>query len=573
MVIFLVLAAIIGAVSLITVKEVPVKAASYENLYTLTSRNYRIENDKQFYSAVEGCAYNITVPEDQYVKISRLTFSAYQIWANGESLSKDNEGKITNPIAEGKDGEGNLIDYKDIEVPLVRVEEHHDNGTEKIKFQVTAYEWCAFVFYIEYSIDGTPYKEESEPLYCTNIDIIRPSAAISEGPIFRDNGFLYYVNCRGNALGNNPPSINSGLKKIEVYRILGGTEEVLQVIDTFENTNGLMMTVEVLVVRGTYYVRVTDGVGYITNQKIAQIEYDMEELIRVNQIDEILQKSTLYTDALVDDLQHKYNLWRVLTGSNASTEAEIEEARLVTLASLNACLRARLDYESGKSHRVDVRNLNNFTSTGLTVTGFNAESYPSIKIGETVTLKASFTSMKASELAKDALSFSTLKNPDTVILIDLEIAGRAALKYNKPVVISVSVPKEYRDAEAYALVELDGKRGYEPVQIDKTVYTVNVYATNSHMKIYMVYTMGGANAQNLNYLYLLLILPVGAGIALMTIYFIRRKKTGKPIFGKRVKTPAEETKQISAEKEQIPGDNKPKKPPANKSKKSIKKKK
>lgn len=513
-----------------TAKAYASDIGSADSQYTLGAANgsYAFKDAKRtVYNAREGAAYTVKVVELYDYPIEQIFYSAYKVEFGQEDLSRDDEGNIIQELS--KDNSGNEIKNIQLDLSALRANGTTDrNGSTTMSFEVTGYEWCAFVFTIIYKERDiqTLYDVESEPLYCTVIDSSFPHMEIYDGPIYRDGGFMYTVKCRSDSLSTSMSSLSSGFGKIRVYRKVGdGPEETIETITDFTNRiSNSYVYVEVLVLKGEYFIEVTDGVGNMSKGSIGKLDFDPNETIRINNIEDVLNNtSELYTNELISTLRTAYLSWQILGGSSDSTEQQISDARDAALDALTACYEARTAVQSGAKHKVKILNGEGSIYGDISVTNFNYTTYKNVLFGNEAMLQIALASYEKAGFFDEAfLKQAGIKNPERILTLDVSILEKKQAKFVDAVGIKIPLSTEYINAEAYAVTEKDGAKTYTKLSIDKTSDAVTVYVPDTHAKIYFLYQTEEAANKKLYWLFTLLIIPIGGAVALLV--FLKKRK-------------------------------------------------
>lgn len=486
------------------------KAASGD--YAINSNSWRKKSSGDYFSAKDGCTYEITLYEDHLFPIEEILYSAYQVSINTEKIDRDEEGNIIQPLVKDKD-DNELERVKITEMD--KAEDYDEYGKRKITFEVTAHEWSAYIFYVRWNNGEEIIEEESDFLFCTNIDNSPPHIELTDGPVFQDNG--YYFEFRVFPNTSNDRSANSGFKSVRVYKVLDGEEETISYTD---NIKTYVHYGSVLVKKGAYYVEAIDGVGNKSFGKVAQIDYDIGQDITIKEAENILKNQNQYKKQLIDELKQKYYSWQLLETNAEATDQQKQDAYKEAEQALMKCKTAV------KEFKADL--INNFYFETVTVENFNEESFPHTVYGEKATLLVSLAQRRAKELDKEITKQLGIKNPDKAIIFNIQtlsdVKDISEMNFEQPIEIKIKTGR-YKDAAALAV----NGESYNKLRLDKGKDWIVIYLPYSHTQINLVIDEGGA--ENLKWLYFLLIIPVAGG-ALIFIYrdkIFNKIKKGKSI--------------------------------------------
>lgn len=501
--IIVILIVLIFAMTIIALSVDRCASASSSADYTV-SQWYMKEPDKVNFNAEEGCTYIIYLVETDNAPIIKAYYSAYQISIEQEKIVDNDE--IIVPFVE--DAEGNELDM--VEISNIERNEWNSRGERAIMFEVTAHEWTAFKFFIEWQdSSGESQMEDSDFFYCTNIDNSPPFLALTDEPIYQDSGFWFQFHARANGYTSYRSS-NSGFKKITIYRRYDTDKIILKTYTEFKdklNFYGDFLADK----KGEYFIEAIDGVGNKTTKKVIEIIYDITDGIIMDNAEAILANKKTYSQALIDELNKAYMNWQLM--SISASEEEILQARTQAQQVVIKCLDAQQEFA--------IKIINDFYFDYVTVENFNIDSYSDVVKGEKVTLNIALAQLQANKTHfNDLLLEADLPSADTIYAFHLnitsDIKGDKLSDFNSPLKITVPITK-YTDIVAVSESIVNGKKVYQKLRLDKGKDWVMVYAP--HVEVINIVIVE-KNKSNLTYLYFLFLLIPIAGIF---VYIFRNK--------------------------------------------------
>lgn len=501
---------------IITLMQLPMVAASCFSTQKVdaSSSEYTITNwakknaTKTYFSAEEGCTYVVTLMESLFYPIEKIFYSAYQVSINTEDISYDDDNNILNPFVVDKDD--NPLDR--IEIPqesIVRDQNFNSQNLRQIRFEVTAHEWSAYQFIVQWNNGDESIEEESVFLYCTNIDNSAPHIALVDNtPIYQDGGYLFDFFVRANKF-NSDRSANSGLSKVTVYRDINGTKETIKTHTSF--TNSLIFYGDVLAIKGEYFVEAIDGVGNKTTVRVIKIDYDLADIPIIFDAERVLENKGNYKKELVDNLEYYYIKWQLLNYDENVTEAQLKAARDLASEALIQCITAERVFK--------VRVINNFYFDEVTVEGFDEKAYAHSVLGEVITMNISFAEYNLNN--KDfsqMLLAGDMSKADRIFALNLELASDikelTLSDFSSPIKITIPLSK-YKNISAVAEDVVNGKTVYNKLRIDKGEGWITLHVPSANTTLNLIVNQSGA-ADSLKFLYLLfLLIPITGGILLL----------------------------------------------------------
>ncbi len=526
-------------------------ASASQEEYTIS--RWRMKKDKSVYNAQEGCTYQVFLTESMLTPIKAIYYSAYQVSISQENI-RDNEGNIAVPFV--KDSDDNPLEM--IEIVDINYEndgEWNSLGERNIMFEVTAHEWQAFEFFVEWNNLGEILTENSDLLYCTNIDSSPPELELTDEPIYQDNGFWFQFSARPNKSNNR--SANSGFKKITVYRQYDDERYTLKTYTEFIDP-GRFYGDFLADKKGEYFIEAIDGVDNKKTYRVIEIIYDILDGIVMDGVEDVLFHKDDYNNDLIENLRQLYMDWQLKSVS--ADENEVLQARTKVQQALTQCFEARQEFET--------RIINDYYFDYVTVENFDSESYKDIVKGEKVTLNISVAKLDADKTRfKDIILKSELSNPDTIYTFYLDITsditGDKLSSFDAPLKITLPI-KKYNDIAVVSETLVNGKMVHKKLRLDKGKDWVMIYLTETGTVNIVI---DENSTENLKYLYLLLLLiPIGGAI----VVFILRDKIFKRNKKNNISQPPTNNPQTDTPKGAKVAT--PKSTPANKSKKSQKNK-
>lgn len=476
---------------------------------------------KYYYSATEGCTYIVTVTDNTFSPIQKIVYSAYQVSMNTEDIQRDDDDKITNPFA--KDKQGNELNNVELlpEEDITFSESYDQQGYRTGTFEVTAYEWSAYLFSVEYKNGEETLTETGDFLYCTNIDSSKPYISLLGSPAFQDNGYYFEYMVRANEYGADR-SANSGLSSVRTYRLIDGVQETIKEYTKFNNEltfyGGLLTT------KGEYFIEAIDAVGNRQAGKVIKIDKDLSKVITINAAEDYLRKETEYAPDLIEALRQKYVAWQLLDLDTSAAQDAVTAAYNALMGTLNACSEAKKNFF--------IRAINTEYVGSITVENFNPVSLPSVVKGESVTMNISLAMFDTAEVDKsEILRLAQLPEADRVLALSIYLSSDLKemdfTEYAAPVKITVPLSR-YRDIAAIAVSKQNGQTVYTKLRLDKGDDWVSVYLPYSDADINLIID-DRKTGFDLRWLYMLFLLVPISGAML----FLFRKR----IFKKRKKVP------------------------------------
>jgi hypothetical protein len=476
---------------------------------------------KYYYNANEGCAYVVTITESAFAPLRKVYYSAYQVSMSTGDINKDEEGNITNAFAKNKQGE----DLNAVEIPLSAITysgngSYDAHGQRTGTFEVTAYEWAAYLFSVDYEVDGEISTDEGEFLYCTTIDNSKPHIELLGSPSFQDNGYYFEYMVRANEYGAHR-SANSGFSSIKTYRILEGSEEPEILSEHTKFTNNLTFYGGILATKGEYFIEAVDGVGNRHTGKVIKIDKDLNKLITINAAEEYFRNEADYAPALISSLRQKYVAWQLLELEDNIAESVITAAYNEVMAALNACSEAKRTFE--------VRAINTEYVDSFTVEGFDVTSLPFVVKGESAAMNISLAMFDTAEVDKsEVLRLADLPNANRVLAMSIYLTSNLKeipfTEYETPIKITMSI-SDYENIAAVAVTQQGGQTVYTKLRLDKGSDWVSVYVPYSDAVINLIIDEGKASF-DLRWLYMLfLLIPISGAIVFVFRKKIFRKKT------------------------------------------------
>lgn len=479
---------------------------------------------KYYYSATQGCTYIVTVTDNAFSPIQKIIYSAYQVSMNTEDIQRDDDDKIINAFA--KDKQGNELNGVEL-MPgedIVFSESYNPQGYRTGTFEVTAYEWSAYLFTVEYKNGEETLTETGDFLYCTSIDSSKPYISLLGSPTFQDNGYYFEYMVRANEYGADR-SANSGLSSVRTYRIIDGEEETIKEYTKFNNEltfyGGLLTT------KGEYFIEAIDAVGNRHAGKVIKIDKDLSKVITINAAEDYLRNETDYAPELIENLSEKYIAWQLLDLDTSAEQSAVTAAHNALMGALNSCSEAKKNFV--------IRAINTEYVGSLNVENFNAVSLPQILKGESVTMNISLAMFDTAEVDKtEILRLAQLPDADRVLALNIYLTSDlkeiAFTEFAEPVKIILPLSR-YKDIAAVAVSKQNGQTVYTKLRLDNGDDWVSVYLPYSHADINLIID-DGKTGFDLRWLYMLfLLLPIGGGI---TVFLMRKK-----IFKKKDKQSSE----------------------------------
>lgn len=504
---------------------------------------YRMDTPNvEYYNAQEGCTYRFSFYEYEDQPLDKVYYSVYQVMYKNETITDGNGGYVNDVVIYDNVRQENIV------VPKAdwQGEEEYDpyTGRRLCGFKVTVHEWSAIVVKVDWTEGGETQTavfdgadgSQNFPVYCTNIDCSAPYMKFVDGPIYINKSFQYTVQISANTSdANSIRSARSRFKSIRVFRKLteDGEEETISEITSFNSTNQMITAVDVYVERGAYYITAVDGVGNSTTMKVGQVDYDIDEIVRINSTETILAASESYTDELITPLSKTYYAYLAIKNDKSATEIDVSEAQRAYETALSAVLKAQKEKDDGTAYSYEI--INGESYGGVTAENFDADSLPTVRVGDTAKLLVSLASFNVADMDSAIRTLpeaSEGANKALAISLSVSTASKGSLTpYIFPEAVEISVPMSqgYGTVAAYAKVERNGTVSYEKLSVTKKTDSVTIDVKNSNAKIYFLYEQGSIESdkeesgnKKLLWLLVLLVLPVGAGV--LAFCFYRKKK-------------------------------------------------
>lgn len=472
---------------------------------------------KYYYNTTEGCVYIVTVTDNNFLPIQKIIYSAYQVSMSTEDIQLDDDDKIINPFA--KDKQGNELNNVEL-IPgedITFSENYSPQGYRTGTFEVTAYEWSAYVFTVEYKSGEETLTESGGFLYCTNIDSSKPHISLLDSPAFQDNGYYFEFMVRANEYGADR-SANSGLSYVRTYRLIDGEEETINESNQFNNE--LVFYGGLLATKGEYFIEAIDGVGNRHVGRVTKIDKDLSKVITINAAEDYMKKEAEYAPELIEDLRHKYVAWQLLDLDSDAEQTAVMDAYNALMATLNACSEAKKNFI--------IRAINTEYVGSVTVENYNENSLPFIVKGESVTMNISLAMFDTAEVDKsEILRLAQLPEGDRVLALNVYLTSDlkeiAFTEYAEPLKITLPY-SNYKEIAAVAVTKQNGQTVYTKLRLDKGDDWISVYLPYSHADINLIID-DGKKGFDLRWLYMLFILvPIGGAV----VFLLRKKIFNKP---------------------------------------------
>lgn len=490
----------------------PFNDAAYASSGDYTISKWQMKEAKEYYNARTGCTYVLTVVENETSPITKISYSAYQISINQEDISVDSEGKITEPFAKGK----NNNDLNSIEIVLSEGNYgvYNNQKDRTITFEITAYEWSAYQFKVEWINGEDTFEEVGDFLYCTNIDNAFPYIElISNVPTYQQNGYYYEFRV-SNQFGTDR-SANSGFSNISVYRKIDDMVEPELLAEYTKFPSPLVFYGDLLAIKGEYYIEATDNVGNTSSGVVTNIKYDITDIITIDAIERILENREDYRESLIRNLEQKYIAWQILATNNEVSQSVIDDAKTEAMEAQRECFEAKRNFET---------NLINseFFNGEIVVGNLNEQSFVDIVRGETITMNVAFALFDTTKTNKaNVLDTAQLPNAKTVYAIDIKLFSNlkdiSKEKFVTPTTITIPMNK-YSKAAAVSIVDNGNGKTYTKLKVDQGEKWVTIYIESTSSVINLVIDEGAPEKSNLKLLYLLFLIIPLSGIVLAIIY-------------------------------------------------------
>lgn len=489
-------------------------ASTITSDYTMGDGSYSLKEDKAYFSPLEGCTYVFTIKEDINFPIEEIRFSAYQVY-DYQDIYYDKDGNIENDFAKDKNGEemdNVLVEFLDDSISF------NQHGKRNLNFEITMYEWAAFQIDVHYKDSETQeaFVEQSDFIYCTSIDSSPPFIYLYPNPVFVGNGYRFEFRVTSNSQ-KDYRSADSGLKSVRVYRNVDGEEETVKEYTSFSTST--MLDAALIAVKGEYWIEAYDKVDNHSFGRVIKIDYDIETLNRIYSVDTVLRNAEEYRADLIENLREKYIDWQLLSLDKDNSKETVKAARLEVMEAQRLCAEAERLFE------VELLNSNYFDGD-IVVENFKEANFTHTVKGEKATLQIAFAEYDLKRHNFNVLlEAAKMQDADFVLALDIKTLSdiKKIQKTDFEEEIEITIPiKNYKKVVALLETQAEGGKQYSKLKIDEGVSWVKVYVPSTHQKVHLV-IQTDESSNNLYWLFLLLIIPIGVIVVLL------RKKIFKSV--------------------------------------------
>lgn len=479
------------------------------------------EQPDGYFNAVDGCVYRIPIKQSAYSNFIRAEYTVVRLNGISDVVTTDDENNITSSqeiIRTATVLKSELSAYANPTINKYRY------------FEVTAYEWCAFVFTVYYNgTNGEAAAYGSEIIYCVNIDSSAPEAYYT-GWVYRDGGYVFSVVVHGNTT-SDVNTANSGLKAFTVLKYANGAytqlDEVTNIGNTFYN---YQLTADKG--KAAYYLDIIDNAGNGSRVLIVEFtetSYNADFESAVENTLANLKSNSFYadfSDGLYNSLSEAYYSYYLLIQDVSASESDIKEAQNACYDIMKYIALLKEMKNEGKKETVVV-NLNTEYLGGDITLGNAGYAFGSQKYGEVAYYTLSVAQYDLSRVdRKEAMAFLGISGADTLYTLSLSLAlGTVSVETAFDEALEVILPVEFKDVAAVQTVTLaDGTTER---------YELNVVYGNGSTVIFLPYTYGTVDIfvgekVGFNLLWLILIVPLSvAAVALAVVFAVKRVKLKK----------------------------------------------
>ena len=513
--ILIIIAATLAAGTVISGTDVSAYSLS-ETVYYLST--FEVKGTANYYNGVDGCVYVVPIKEEAYENILSVTVTVVklkEVDTTESTVQTDGENNVTS---------GHEI-VKTFTVDKAEMSVYaQPNPNKYAYFEITATQWCAFVFTVKY-MSGTEKKTayDSEILYCRAIDNSVPEAYYLSWS-YESGQYVFDVTVRGNKR-EYTLSADSGLKAFTVLKYSGGAWTKIEEI-TVSGGSTYNYRLKTTAGNAVYYVDIIDNVGNGARCKIVELKettYDkgFESAVE-NQITE-LQSYDDFSEELKAELEKEYYTYFLLIQNSEASETEIKEAQNVVYETMAYIAELKkMKAEGVKEYTV----LNPYVEYfGGNIEIRNSAVLASQKYGEKAEyiFQTSYYNPDGVDRTeeKKVLGISSAKELYTVNFTLRKDGTEVREEFSEPLLVKmpfykgeVSVSVTYFDENGQKTVEkckVGYGTDYTTIYLDKSFGQINIFI--------------GSKA-DLRWLWFLTVIPVAAVIA-VTVILIRRKKRQK----------------------------------------------
>lgn len=481
-------------------------AHAYVNETDFYLKTFEIPSHETVFNGEDGCVYRVLISQDAYPYFIRVEYDVVRL-----------QGAEDTPVP----GENNKVSgYEYISEGTVVTKDQltlAETPTAKryAYFEVTAHEWCAFIFTVYYEgTEGETAAYDSQVLTSRCVDNSVPEAYYTDW-VYDSGEYVFSVTVRDNRRTDSL-SAKSGLKSFAVLKDGVKIDEVTGI-----GSSTYQYSLRVPRQKAVYAMDILDRVGNGVRVKIVEFtetsyDGDFETACEVVLTDMEEGLYAGYSEKVLKSFREKYAAYYLLIQSDASDE-EIEAAKSEVNDVARYLAQLRKMQENGEKEVVVLSpNATEYFGQELTIRNASA-AYTDQLYGEKLTYTLSVaelspkTPSRASARAAAGINdASTLYSITVYLAKDGETISTAfvtPLKIRIPIDCPV-VAVQTTDGQSKVLNAARGN-GYVEVEVLSSYGTVDVFIDGK---------------KDLNYLWSLTAIPVVAGAIVLTVVLLKKKK-------------------------------------------------
>lgn len=506
---------IIAAIFALGISDGSARASTFESEFYIKSKDVEYDNSR-YYNHIDGLTFRVPLSEIVYESFVKAEISVVPLKHDFDEIEVDGENKLTSDHEVKTKITVNKSDLKSYSSPSPR---------RRAYFEITANEWCAFVFTVFYDNGGIEPAEAygSDILYCTALDTSAPTASINGNAQYVGDKIVFNIEVKGNQNGATLTA-DSGIKEFTVIKAEDGKEPVVYG-EPVKNISGNIynFTLTVGMEKASYFMDIVDNARNGSRVKILSFNndsYDKGFEVAVRNKIESMEKDDAYAESLVKELKDAYMEY-YLTIQETEDEAEIKNA-MNKCRGLLGYIKELDDMRKEGEKEFSVRNFNTEYLGGDILPMNAGRAYGAQKYGDKVEYSFSTAKYEINSVDRSAeTEFLGIKKAKELYTITVAVTnGGSDVKIEFDEALQIRLPKRTSDLKAVQTIKDDdgGVSRKECSVAYGEDFTV-IYIPYSYGSV-DIFVINGTN----DALWALMAIPAAGIIAAATVLIIKKKK-------------------------------------------------